>query len=270
MKRCSFREQYFLPICVLLLVGSGVLISNNRETNKNYRVSVITSIYKGDQFIEGFMKDIVQQTIFEQCEFILINANSPGNEEQVIQPYLALYPNIKYMKLTSDPGIYGVWNMAIKMASAPFITNANVDDRIAFNCYEVHKKALENNPHIDLVYSDMYVTRVPNETFLTTSSKKVYGLPEFSKKNMRKCIMGNHPMWRKSMHEKHGYFDESYKASGDFEMWLRAVQGGSQFKKIDGIYGLYYSNPEGLSTRPGSIGRKEFAKIVAQYHSVFQ
>ncbi len=268
MKKCRFLEKY-VWLVFIAIAFAGTLYSQPIE-KKKYSVSIITSLYKGDKFIGGFMKDIVQQTIFDQCELILINANSPGNEEQVILPYLTKYPNIKYIKLSSDPGLYAVWNMAIKMAKAPFITNANVDDRLAFDCHEVHKKALEANPHIDLVYSDMYVTHVPNETFLTTTSKRVYGLPQFSKKNMRMCIMGNHPMWRKSIHQKYGYFDETYKSSGDYEMWLRAMQGGSQFRRIDGIYGLYYSNPEGLSTRPGSIGRKERTRIVAKYQSLFK
>ena len=31
-------------------------------------------------------------------------------------------------------------------------------------------------------------------------------------------------------------------------MWLRAVDNGSTFKRVEGVHGLYYENPEGLST----------------------
>lgn len=93
-------------------------------------VTIITSVYNGDKFIEGFMKDITRQTIYNQCEHIIINANSPGNEEPVIKKYMQKYPNIIYQRL---------------------------------------------------------------------------------------------------------------------EMWVRAVKGGALFKKIPGIYGLFYSNPQGLS-----------------------
>ena len=63
------------------------------------KISIITSVYNGDQFIEGFLADITQQTIFDQCELILINANSPGNEEPVIKKYMDQYPNIIYQRL---------------------------------------------------------------------------------------------------------------------------------------------------------------------------
>jgi hypothetical protein len=65
---------------------------------------------------------------------------------------------------------------------------------------------------------------------------------------MVKCLPGCMPVWRKSMHDKSGLFDENLKYAGDWDMWLRAVKDGSKFLKIDEILGLYYLNPEGLST----------------------
>src|SRR5579871_950607 len=88
-------------------------------------ISIITSLYGADQFIEGFLEDIVQQTVFDQCELIIINANSPGNEENTIKKYMERYDNILYFRLNRDPGLYGVWNLAIKMSRGTFITNAN-------------------------------------------------------------------------------------------------------------------------------------------------
>ena len=93
------------------------------------RVSIITSIWKGDDFIEGFLADITDQTVFPQSELILINPSSPGNEEPIIKKYMEKYPNIVYLKLPQDPGLYACWNMGIKAARADFVTNANLDDR---------------------------------------------------------------------------------------------------------------------------------------------
>src|SRR5439155_21284257 len=56
------------------------------------------------------------------------------------------------------------------------------------------------------------------------------------------------PMWRKSVHAKYGYFDESYTSAGDFEMWNRTVSMGAKFQKVHELSGLYYVNPKGIST----------------------
>jgi len=256
------RVSFFLAS-----VGSWFLPMHSQPS-----VSIITSIYKGDQFIQGFMEDITRQTIFNQCELILINANSPGNEEVVILPYLERYPNIIYQRLETDPGLYGVWNLGIKLAQATYVTNANIDDRLRLDCYEVHARVLDKHPEIDLVYSACYITQKPNEVFDDQAGLPVLGSTalDFSPLNMAECPPNNHPMWRKSMHTKYGFFDERYKVAGDWEMWLRAVKGGAHFLRIPGVYGLYYDNPQSLSNRDkSSVVRQESLEVGRRYREIF-
>lgn len=229
-------------------------------------VSIITSLYDGDAFIAGFMEDIVNQTIFDECELIIINANSPGHEDTIIQPYVATYPNIIYKKFSHDPGIYGVWNIAIRIARGHYITNANVDDRLRHDCYELHKNCLDNAPDIDLIYSDCYITNIPNETFEQNNTCQVLTRSPFSLEALKKCCLpNNHPMWRKSLHVKYGLFDESFKIAGDWEMWLRAATCGAQFAKLDMVLGLYFLNPRGLSSNPSGKWKAEMQKVLTLY-----
>ena len=235
------------------------------------RVSIITSIYNGDEYIEQFMDDITSQTIFEEkCELVLIDANSPGNEEEIINPYLEKYPNnIVYKKLDEDPGIYAVWNMGVEMASGEYVTNANLDDRHAPYAYEKQAAALLANPDVDLVYADMLITDQPNETWAINSSNgRKYNFPEFSYNHLKMVNMPHAaPMWRKSLHKKHGLFDEKYNSAGDWEMWLRAAQKGSKFMKMSTPVGLYYFNPTGISTNPDNFSwkREEEKEVFEKY-----
>ena len=236
------------------------------------KVSLITSVYNGDDYIRPFLEDITRQTIFEEkCELILINANSPGNEEEVINEYLEKYPdNIVYKRLDEDPGIYGVWNMAVEMSTGEFLSNANLDDRKAPNALEVHAKALFAEPDVDLVYGDMLITDKANETWESNSANgRAYNFPEFSVESLKMVNMPHAaPMWRKSIHEKHGVFNDKYKSAGDWEMWLRAATGGSIFKKLSSSpVAIYHFNPDGISTNPENFSwkRKEEEEIYETY-----
>jgi len=235
------------------------------------KISLITSVYDGDEYIRPFLEDITKQTIFEdKCELILINANSPGNEEEVIQEYLERYPNnIIYKRLDKDPGIYGVWNKAVGMASGEYLSNANLDDRKAPNSLERHARELYANDNIDLVYADMMITDKPNETFeMNSSDGRKYDFPDFSLDNLRMTNMPHaSPMWRKSYHDKYGLFDHEFKSAGDWEMWLRGASQGSEFKKINTVLGLYYYNPTGISTNPENFSwkREEEMKVFKKY-----
>jgi glycosyltransferase involved in cell wall biosynthesis len=241
----KFLKKNMKWAALLLVIGGGVLFFGAKERPK---VSIVSSVFKGDQFIDGFLKDITQQTIFEQCELILINPNSPGNEEPTIKAYMAKHPNIRYLKLEKDPGLYAVWNIGIEMAKAPYICNGNIDDRSDVEALEILSKELDEHPEIDLVYTDYFETYIPNETFKHNRAIKHAVAPEFSKKNMIYCLPGPRPVWRKSLHKRFGMFDETFAYSGDLEMWLRAVDKGAQFKRIARPLTLYYHNPIGLST----------------------
>ncbi len=243
----SFRNRYIFSALAIAL--SAVLYFSYTATESTKpRVSIITSVYKGDEFIEGFFEDIVQQTIFPHSELIVINANSPGNEEPIIRKYADKHSNIVYVKLDQDPGLYAVWNQAIKLAKADYITNANIDDRSAPEAIELQVQVLDENPDLDLVYTGYLVTQYPNESWAKNNYKWYCDPKEFSVMNMMECLPGPRPVWRKAIHEKNGYFDEAFTSSGDLEMWLRAVSNGSKFQKIPGYLTLFYVNPKGIST----------------------
>jgi glycosyltransferase involved in cell wall biosynthesis len=241
------------------------------DKSKLPKISIITSIYDGDEFIEAYLEDITRQTIFESnCELILINANSPGNESEIIEKYLTKYPdNIVYKKLEKDPGIYGVWNLGIEMASGDYITNANLDDRKRPDSLEKHAIGLFTNEDVDLVYADMAITDKPNEIWeKNSSSGRQYNFPEFSFDNLKMINMPHaSPMWKKSLHNVAGKFDDTFKSAGDWEMWLRAASKGKKFKKIPNVLGLYYFNPKGISTNPENFSWKqaEEKKVFEKY-----
>ena len=238
--------------------------------NREYpKISILTSLFKGDLYINDFLYNMTRQSIFDRCELIIVDANSPGMEKRVIDRYLERFPNIIYKRLDHDPGIYGCWNIALEMASGEFVTNANLDDRRSLQQLEVFVNELMNNKDIDLVYSQCLVTHSPNEDFSSNSSQgKVYPVADFTPQNMIKCLPGCMPVWRKSLHEKFGFFNQEYKFAGDWEMWLRFVEGGAQFKRVSGVHGLYYHNPYGLTTDESKQKEKfEEEKIVFHKYS---
>ena len=79
------------------------------------------------------------------------------------------------------------------------------------------------------------------------------------------------PVWKIKVHEKTGYFDKDLRYAGDWEMFLRMVDNGSKFKKIDIPLGLYYFNSEGLSTSDEYImpRGKEEASVFFKYKHIF-
>jgi len=215
------------------------------------KVTIFCPLYAGEKYIQGFLEDMQKQTIFEQSELIIINANSPENEEQYIEEFMKNHKNVVYKKLDYRATVMETENMAIKIATGEFIAQACVDDRHSPHYLETLAKHLHYSSDIDLVYTDCYQTTKPNETFEDNSSNGNFyehSRNKFSRENMIKCLPGPMPMWKKNIHDKAGFFNEDLAYAGDWDMFLRMVESGAQFKKVDIPLGLYYYNSEGLST----------------------
>jgi len=226
----------------------------------NYTCSLFCSLYKGQKFIDGYLEDVLKQTVFDQIEFIFLDCASPEDEKSKILPLTEQYTNIKYNRLDHDPGLYAAWNIAITKCSAPIIGNWNVDDRKNAHSVEILLKAFDRDPSLDLVYGLTYVSTVANERYEDNSYDFFYPCLPHSLQNL---LINNSPhcmpMWRKNLHDRFGLFDENYKTASDGDMWLRCAVGGARIKMINHPVGLYYHNPTGRSTDPAHL-----AEMVAE------
>jgi GT2 family glycosyltransferase len=219
-----------------------------------YKISLFCSFYKNETFIEGYLENLLEQTMFKDIEFIFVDCNSPENEKKYILPLTKKYKNIIYYKLDQDPGLYGGWNYAIKKSKAKLVSNWNTDDRKSKEGMEFLYKAFEKDPELDVAYGITYISEKANEKYVDNNFGKIYPYLPHSFKNL---MINNSPhcmpLWKKSIHDRYGFFDESYKSCSDGDMWLKAASMGAKLKLINHPIGLYYQNPNGRSTNKKNL-----------------
>ena len=238
-----------------------------------YKVTILTSVYKASKHLTGFLDNLLEQTIFDQCELLMLNGNSPEAdlEDSIIQPYVDQYDNIRYEKLAQDPGIYACWNLMIKSSESDYITNANVDDRIMPDCLEKHVALLDAKPEVDVAYCLNVRSHLPNtQPWMLTGKEEVFPTAPFNKDLMLQAnLPHNHPVWRRSLHYTYGYFEEEKYVSGsDWDFWLRCTVGGSQMELIPEKLGVYYQNPEGMSTKKENMNRNlDEVRRIREYYA---
>ena len=220
----------------------------------SYTCSLFCSFYKGEKFIELYIENILEQNIFKNIEFIFLNCNSPENEEQYILPLTQQYSNIKYYRLDHDPGLYTAWNIAVKKCSASIIGNWNIDDRKNKEGLEVLLHQFDKDPNLDIAYGFTYISRIANEKYLDNSYNEIYPyLPHSFENLLRNNSPHCMPLWKKNLHDRFGYFDESYKTAADGDFWLRCAVGGAKITMVNHPVGLYYENPFGRSTNTETL-----------------
>ena len=236
-------------------------------------ITAIASLFRGEDFIEQFMDNMTSQTCFDRhCELIIIDADSPENESEVISRYLSRHPSVRYRRMDTRVGIYEAWNIGVQMSRGQYLTNTNLDDLRRRDSLEIQAGVLQTLPFVDVVYQDFYYSFDPS---LGWEDVAAFGyksdLPIVTAHNMlRFNSPHNAPMWRKSLHDELGLFDGSFRSAGDYEFWLRCLAAGKAFYKVNEPHVVYYQNPKGLSTRADTRGVVEAKAIMKKYAGVLE
>jgi len=228
-----------------------IIVNNMSKLSSNIKTSltIFCSLFKGGKFIEGYMEDLVKQSIFKEVTFHILDCNSPDNEREVIERYLG-YDNIVYERLDEDPGLYPAWNICVKKATTDLIGNWNVDDRKPPWSLEVLRNAFVTKPEIDVAYGKTVFSLVENENWDQINpvyffqAKTTYHWKDLLKNNHPHCM----PIWKRNLHDEHGFFNEKYLTAADSDMWIRAMKKGAKLFFVDETVGVYYKNPDGIST----------------------
>lgn len=232
-----------------------------------FKVSAIASLYKGGRFIESFLDSITSQTIFDRSELIIIDANSPENEAEVIERYRKVFPNIVYKRINHRIGVYDAWNLGVGMARGKFLTNTNLDDLRKETSFELQAATLEQHSFVDVVYQDVFYSMDGRLTFDEVASIGIRSdVPIVTPHNLLMFNSPhNAPMWRRELHSELGLFDTTFESAGDWEFWLRCIAKNKVFFKINEPHVAYFQNPEGVSTRPNTKGVREGLRVWRRY-----
>jgi glycosyltransferase involved in cell wall biosynthesis len=210
---------------------------------------------------------LVQQTIFvkRQMEILVIDSCSEQKEGEIVKEFQDRYDGIRYIRTDKRENLYKSWNRAIIEANGEYLTNANTDDRHHKKCIELLLENLEENPEIDIAYGNLYKSAIANETFEQNDKLKPCTSQKFFPSSLIiHNYVGAQPLWRKSIHEKIGLFDERFKVIGDYEFILRAVVNGSKLSHVPEAKGLMLWHQNALSTKD-SKGHEEKEIMLRNY-----
>ncbi|MFQ6041008.1 MAG: glycosyltransferase [Candidatus Poribacteria bacterium] len=236
---------------------------STKKSTKKCLVSALVPTYNAERFMRGLLEDLEAQTIADQLEIVIVDSNSPQNERAIVEEFQQRYDNIVYVRTDEWENSHAGINRCIQLAQGKYLTLACTDDRHKPDAYERMVAVMEARPDIALVYANCYITATENETFFNHTPVGAYRWIDFNPlRLLHGCFMGPQPMWRKSVHEKYGYFDENLKSAGDWDFWLRMAE-SETFLHIDEFLGLYLYSPTSSEHRDPELSRRE-AQLVQQ------
>jgi glycosyltransferase involved in cell wall biosynthesis len=189
------------------------------KENTTPRITVITVVLNGKDFIEETIRSVIGQT-YSHVEYIIIDGGSTDGTIEIVKQYSYA---IDYWRSESDTGIYDAMNKGINLASGEWINFMNCGDKF-------HRRTTLEDiflkldvSGIDVVYGDHQVNYSPGmRTKKAGTLKNIWRGSQFCHQS---CFI-------KSTYHKIHKYNTCNSIVADFELFYKAYKHGAIFKKI--------------------------------------
>jgi len=178
------------------------------------KFSIITISFNSENTISDTFQSVKNQS-FNNYEYLLIDGESKDETLTIANKQ----DHISNIVSEPDKGIYDALNKGIKNSTGEIIGFLNSDDMFYDeNSLKHISDAFDKDT--DCLFGDLIYTDI-NENI-----KRIWKGSDFKKGAFNQGWMPAHPTFycRRSVYEKLGLYDDSFKIAGDFELMLRFLE----------------------------------------------
>jgi len=176
------------------------------------RVSIVVAVFDGAKTIESCLQSVLEQT-YPLKEVVIIDGGSSDGTVDILKKYESA---IEYWISEPDQGIYNAWNKALDVVTGEWICFIGSDDKWACADSLAKLVSLAKFPEVNFVSGH---NRMVDAVGMLG---RVYGNEwNFSEMKTRMTVAHVGALHHRTLFEKYGLFDESYRIAGDYEFLLR-------------------------------------------------
>jgi len=225
---------------------NAVVADRANMSSQTGSVTVLTSLYRCGRYLPGYFHHLSRTSNLADIEVLLLHNQPSDHEMKIVNEHLPKFgEQIRHVVIEKRESYYKSLNRGIDLAEGKYIAIWNVDDIRMPDSLKRQAHILDQYPEVGLTYGDIIETSDYGK-----NEGKFHYHPEYEEKPkefLRSYFGGCFPMWRKSVHERAGYFDEQMFSGGDFDFWVRVAY-LYRLKKTEGLIGYYLNEGKGLST----------------------
>jgi glycosyltransferase involved in cell wall biosynthesis len=180
-------------------------------------VSVLMSVYNGERFVAQAIDSILKQT-FDQFELIVVDDGSTDETPEILASYTD--GRIQILRNSETIGLTRSLNRAWQAGRGTYIAVMDADDRAFPQRLKRQVSYLEQHPQVGLLGSDVEI--VDQDGKYLRSKQVPHDHEHLCATLVIQCIVDHSTlMYRRSVFEKIGAYDESYYFAQDFDLQWR-------------------------------------------------
>ena len=187
---------------------------------RQMKISIITITYNSEKTLADTLESILAQT-YQEIEYIVVDGASKDGTMDLVKRYEPLFEGKMRYVSEPDKGLYDAMNKGIALATGEVVGILNSDDFYTSSEVLTEVAMMMADRTIDAVYGDVHYVKDGQ----LGKCVRYYTSRPFHRRWMRFGFMPAHPSFycRRSVYERYGGFDLSYKVAADFENLLRLL-----------------------------------------------
>jgi glycosyltransferase involved in cell wall biosynthesis len=239
------RTKPDLPLAVL---------EDPRRADAVPRASVIVSLYNAAEKLPALLDNLALQGLARQggLEVVLVDSASPKDERAALLAWQASRGDtlpVVYARSARRETIQMAWNRGIRLARAPYLAFLGADEGLHPDALLRLADALDADPGADWAMADSLVTNVDRhgvyDSDVMPYDRRGYRQDLVYLETCYLSWVGG--LYRRSIHDRFGWYDESYRAAGDTEFKNR-VMPHIRSVHVPGMLGVFNNYPEERTT----------------------
>lgn len=184
------------------------------------KISIVTATFNSGATVRDTLESVLRQS-YADFEHLIIDGGSSDDTLDIVRSYEPQYGGRLRCTSERDRGIYDAMNKGIARATGDVVGILNSDDFYTSPGVLQQVADAMQDPAVDAVYGDIHYVS-PDDLSRCT---RYYSSAGFHRWKMRLGWMPAHPSFycRRSVYERYGTFDISFKIGADFENLLRLI-----------------------------------------------
>lgn len=182
------------------------------------RITIVTPSYQQSRYLERTIRSVLDQN-YVNLEYIVLDGGSTDGSVEIIKKYAE---RIDFWISEKDGGQSAAINRGLKMATGEVVGWLNSDDTFAPGALHRIAKRYQGDRELDLLYG--HTCLIDSEDRVI---RRLVSIPTTGYEVRYFCRdLWSQPgtTWRRRVHDKVGYLDESLHFLMDGDFWIRASQ----------------------------------------------
>ena len=187
-------------------------------------VTILTTVHNGEEFIEECVNSILGQTV-KDFEYIILNNGSTDGTASILNRFSD--PRLKIIH-QENLGISNSLNKGVKLSNCDLVARLDADDYSLPNRLERQMDIMNRNPNIILCgsrFQELRETKLFKQRVLSIEKDQA----------IRKLMSSFNPfahstvMIRKKFLIEAGGYNDKFKYSQDYDLWVRMLSIGEAY-----------------------------------------